>query len=162
MTGLLLMSTTGWSYTAAENAKIQAFLEETFQQAVPKPQRLWVKADIKPAVQKILEPGMPKLSYRYWQANGKTVWLLDELGKERDITTAVVIKNQQVHAVKVVVYRESRGGEVQVPWFTDQFKGARHDTDWQREVDGISGATLSVRALKKQTELALYLSRQLS
>ncbi len=86
---------------------------------------------------------------------------MNEIGKERDITTAVVVKNKQIAAIKVVVYRESRGGEVQVPWFTDQFVGVDSSTDWQRNIDSISGATLSVNALKKQAELALFLSEQL-
>jgi len=159
---LLILASTGWSYTPAENEKIQTFLNQTFDQQIPKPKRVWIKGEMKTSIQHILGRTSHKLSYRYWQADGKTVWLLDELGKERDITTAVVIKEQQVYAVKVLIYRESRGGEVQVPWFTEQFKGAVHEGDWQNEIDGISGATLSVWALKKQTELALYLSQQLS
>lgn len=150
------------SYTSDENQKVKAFLASVFQKEVPAPKRLWVNADLKPALTQILNRPVKKLSYRYWQAQGKTVWLLDELGKERDITTAVVIQNQQVQQVKVVVYRESRGGEVQVPWFTEQFIGASQQQNWQKDIDSISGATLSVNALKKQTELALYLDSQVT
>ena len=160
--GLLLIFTTGWCYTADEKIKIEQFLHQQFKAEVPKPERLWVKADIKTGISGILDRPVTKLNYRYWQAQGKTIWLLDELGKERDITTAVVIKNQQVAEIKVLVYRESRGGEVMVPWFYQQFIGASNQLNWQREVDSISGATLSVNALKKQAELALYLSQQLA
>lgn len=157
-----MVSSTGWSYTPEENQKIKAFLNQVFQDDVPKPQRLWVKGEIKQNLSQILDRPEKKLNYRYWQAQGRTVWLLDELGKERDITTAVVIKNNQVYQVKVVVYRESRGGEVQVPWFTEQFVGANQQQNWQKHIDSISGATLSVNALKKQTEVALYLNSVLA
>lgn len=157
-----MISSASWSYTPTENQKIKTFLAQVFQDNVPKPKRLWVKGDIKENLSQILDRPEKKLNYRYWQAQGKTVWLLDELGKERDITTAVVIKNNQVHQVKVVVYRESRGGEVQVPWFTEQFVGANQQQNWQKHIDSISGATLSVNALKKQTEVALYLDSVLA
>ena len=156
-----MMSSAGWSYTAEEKTKIQQYLDQQFKQETPKPNRLWVKADLKPAITQILSRPSKQLNYRYWQAEGKTIWLLDELGKERDITTAVVIQNQQITSVKVIIYRESRGGEVQVPWFTDQFVGVSSDDNWQRNIDSISGATLSVNAMKKQAELALYLNEQL-
>ena len=163
MVGLSLLAcfTAGWAYSAAEQQKINQYLSQQFNGEVPKPARMWVKADMKPAIKAILQRPVKQLSYRYWQADDRTIWLLDELGKERDITTAVTVIDQQISAIKVVVYRESRGGEVQVPWFTDQFKGAQASQQWQRNIDGISGATLSVNALKKQAELALYLDQQL-
>lgn len=57
------------------------------------------------------------------------------------------------------MFRESRGFEVRYPFFTDQFRGARlrEGLDLDREIDGISGATLSVRALTKLARLALLL-----
>ena len=158
---LLLIATTGWSYTSDEKLQIEQFLTQQFKPDVPKPERLWVTESLKPSISQILSRPSKQLNYRYWRAQGKTIWLLDELGKERDITTAVVIKDHQIAAIKVIVYRESRGGEVQVPWFTEQFVGARSDNNWQRGIDSISGATLSVNALKKQAELALYLTDQL-
>ncbi len=158
---LLAFSSTSWSYTADDKIKIEQFLQQQFNHQPPKPARLWVKAEMQANISQILNRPAKKLNYRYWQAQGKTIWLLDEIGKERDITTAVVIKNQQIAAIKVIVYRESRGGEVQVSWFNEQFVGAQNGANWQREIDSISGATLSVNAMKKQAELALYLSQQL-
>lgn len=161
ITSLLAASATGWSYTDAEKDQINQFLNSQFKQTVPKPDRLWVKGPMKQAISDILDRPSNKLNYRYWQAQDKTIWLLDEIGKERDITTAVVVKNQQIAEIKVVIYRESKGGEVQVPWFYEQFIGAQAGDNWQRGIDSISGATLSVNALKKQAELALYLSQAL-
>lgn len=157
----MVFLSTGWSYTADEKISIDHFLKQQFRTEVPKPDRIWLKAEMKVALSQILQRPSKKLNYRYWQAQGKTIWLLDEIGKERDITTAVVVKNQQIAEIKVLVYRESRGGEVQVPWFNQQFVGANNQDNWQRKIDSISGATLSVNAMKKQAELALYLSQQL-
>ena len=79
----------------------------------------------------------------------------------KPITTGLVINEDRVERIRVLEYRESRGGEVRHPFFTGQFKGAglteEHRLD--RPIDGISGATLSVRALKKLAALALYLHR---
>ena len=58
---------------------------------------------------------------------------------------------------------EIRGDEIRHDFFTQQFKQARLKTDNQldRTIDGISGATMSVRALTKLARLALFLSTQI-
>ena len=65
--------------------------------------------------------------------------------------------------IKVLEFRESRGWEVRHAFFTDQFRAARltKDRNLDRDIDGISGATLSVRAMKKLAALALYLDGEL-
>ena len=157
---MLLQATAGWCYSEEEKNTIKQFLSDQFTDKTPRPKRLWVKAELKTQIQKILSRPIKQLSYRYWQADNKTIWVLDEIGKERDITTAVVIKGNQIEQIKVLVYRESRGGEVQVPWFTQQFVGAQSKDNWQKNIDSISGATLSVNAMKMQAELALFLQQQ--
>lgn len=99
---------------------------------------------------------------RYWGEKHRTAWILEEIGKERPITVGLVIDNGRLETVKVLVFRESRGWEVRYPFFTDQFNGARltNEHGLDRSIDGISGATLSVRALKKLARLALFLHNQ--
>jgi len=72
---------------------------------------------------------------------------------------AVHIKDQHIVRTKVLVYRESRGDEVRHDFFTDQFKAAKLDDQNQldKHIDGITGATLSVRALTKLSRIALLL-----
>ena len=96
---------------------------------------------------------------RYWGEARRSAWILEEIGKEEPITVGIVINQNRIELVKVLAFRESRGGEVRHPFFIDQFKGAglRDDRQLDRSVDGISGATLSVRALTKLSRLALYL-----
>ena len=155
---LLVVSPVSNAYTADDKKQIQAFLGQIFNNNVPQAKRLWVTADLKKTLADKLGNPTNKLSYRYWQLNDTVVWVLDELGKERDITTGVVMKNNQVDDVEVIIYRESKGGEVQIPWFTAQFQGARPEDNWQKDIDSISGATLSVNALKKQVATSLVLN----
>ncbi|MCW8870596.1 MAG: FMN-binding protein [Proteobacteria bacterium] len=153
-----MLSSVSNAYTEGEQQKIQAFLTQVFPDKIPLAKRLWLSAEYKTQLQQRLGQAPNKLSYRYWQDEDTVVWLLDEIGKERNITTAVVMKNNQVADVKVVIYRESKGGEVQIPWFTAQFQGVTSLDNWQKDIDSISGATLSVNALKKQVTMALALN----
>lgn len=99
---------------------------------------------------------------RYWADAGKTAWILDEIGKTEPITTGFIVRGGKLAEVKVLIYRESHGWEVSRPFFTKQFVGASLKGDrLSNPVDGVVGATLSVRALTKLSAAALYLSQQL-
>ena len=120
---------------------------------------LWITKRLKPAIHDILGRDLGVLRLRYWGLNGRTVWILEEIGKEEPITTGIVVNRGAIEQVKVLIFRESRGWEIRYPVFTDQFKHARLDDEKRldRNVDGITGATLSVRAVNKLARLALYL-----
>jgi hypothetical protein len=99
------------------------------------------------------------LRIRYWGEGSRTAWVLEEIGKVKPITVGLVINDDRLEKIRVLAFRESRGWEVRYPFFTDQFTGIGLNDDKQlnRSIDGISGATLSVRALEKLARLALYL-----
>jgi hypothetical protein len=145
------------SYQSAE-----AFLQEVFASTPPSPQILWLKGDIKETTATILGHPYPGLRIRYWEKDARTVWILEETGKEKPITVGLVVGPAGMELLRVLEFRESRGWEVRYPFFTDQFEGIGITADRQldRYIDGISGATLSVRALKKLARLALYLNQQ--
>ena len=159
--GLALLSLTG-----AESAKAEtgpdtyqapaAFLKETFGGEVPDPSLLWLTKDIKPDITRIL--GHP---LRNWRREKRSVWILEEIGKEEPITTGIVVNGGRIEQVKVLVFRESRGWEVRYPFFTDQFRQAAltPKDGLDREIDGISGATLSVNAVTRLARLALYFDK---
>jgi len=65
--------------------------------------------------------------------------------------------------VKILAYRESRGGEVRYPAYTAQYRGASLSQNMRlnQNIDGITGATLSVWAVNKVAALALYYHSQL-
>ncbi len=101
-------------------------------------------------------PGFLRL--RYWPVDQGTLWIIDEIGKEMPITIGIVVRDAAIARVQILEYRESRGGEVRYPFFTQQFQGAQlNDQRLDRNIDGISGATLSVRAVRNVARLALYL-----
>ena len=139
-----------------------AFVSEVFAGKVPKAEVLWLTDDLQADITKILGHPYKARRIRYWGVPGKTVWILDEIGKEEPITTGIVVTSGKITLVKILEYRETRGDEVRHGFFTDQFKGAglAASTDLDKRIDGISGATLSVNALTNLTRMALYLHRR--
>lgn len=140
------------------------FLNESFAGTVPKPEMIWMTGQVRASAKAILghEPG--QLRIRYWHADQRTAWILDEIGKEQPITTGILINAGKIERIRVLIFRESRGWEVRHDFFTDQFRQrsltAQLKLDGQ--IDGISGATLSVRALTNLARLALYLDQQIA
>lgn len=151
---------------AAADAEAEAarFLSEAFaQSALPAvPEFLWLTAELRPAVQIILGRDIGVARLRYWRADRRTAWVLDEVGKEMPITVGIVVDNNGIDRMRVLAYRESRGWEVKSPKFLHQFSGARLGKEQQldRSIDGISGATLSVRAMTRMARLALRLHQE--
>ena len=139
----------------------QAFIAQTFNQKPPTPKFLWLDAAMQAEAQKILGHPFGAMRVRYWADAVRTVWILDEIGKEEPITTGIVVRQGKIDVVKVLEFRESRGDEVRHPFFTDQFRSAGTNSkgELDKSIDGISGATLSVTALKKLARLALYFDR---
>ncbi|HSI95212.1 MAG: FMN-binding protein, partial [Methylophilaceae bacterium] len=114
--------------------------------------------DVAAQAARILGHAPSQLRQRYWKSSGKTVWVLEEIGKEEPITAGFVVANGKILQARVLIYRESRGGEIRFPAFLKQYEGVALDTEQQldRNIDGISGATLSVRAMGRMARLALY------
>lgn len=141
----------------------EAFVENSFE-LEPTAKNLWLKEVHQQAAKKLLGHPYRSLRLRYWEQGDKTAWVLDEIGKEEPITIGVVISNNQIQDVKILSYRESRGGEVRHPFFTNQFVGLflKPNDRLSARINGISGATLSVRAVSNISRYALYLSEQLS
>lgn len=139
------------------------FLNEVFSQQVPTSDVVWLKGDVRQKVSEILGHNYAGLRIRYWMKNDRSVWILEEVGKEEPITFGVVINHNKVEKVKVLAYRESRGWEVRHPAFTQQFNDAKlKNNELDRNIDGITGATLSVRAMTSVVTLALYLDEFVS
>ena len=149
----------------AENKPSLVFLSEVFKGDIPKTSTLWIKGKLKQKVTQILGHRYHKLRVKYWRKENRSVWILDEIGKEKPITTGIVINNGIIEKVEVLAFRESRGWEVKYPFFTQQFKGitlkTENDTRLNKHIDGITGATLSVNALSVQARMALYLHRHI-
>lgn len=155
-------------FTAAPPATARAvflspaeFVRQVFGADVPQVESLWITRTRRQPVRRILGHDLDTLRVRYWRNDQRTVWILNEIGKEKAITVGIAVNLGRIEQVKVLVFRESRGADVRYPYFTRQFHGAalRPDHRLDRPIDGISGATLSVRAVTKLARLALYLHR---
>ena len=137
-----------------------AFVAEVFG-GRPAPKVLWLTPDIQAEAKAILGHPPAQLRQRYWSDAHRSVWILEEIGKEEPITAGFVVVDGHIDHVRVLVYRESRGGEVRQPAFTRQFKdaGLARGDRLDRDIDGIVGATLSVGAMERMARLALYFDR---
>jgi len=155
---LILLLVFQQQLSANDKNSTKEFLNETFNNDIPKVNRFWVNKNNQKTIKQLFNPSQIKLSYRYWQKDDTSAWILDEIGKERDITTGIVISSDKIVKVQVLVYRESRGGQVQNKRFTQQYNNMSSNNNFIKEIDTISGATLSVNALNKQVKLALWLN----
>ncbi len=143
---------------AAEDYRSQYFSEDQGSQA------LWIDKKQRRHIEEILGHRFAPFRIRYWGADHRTGWIFEEIGKELPITVGVIVEGGEIIDLTVLEFRESRGGEVVYPFFTGQFNQARLKTAepyaLDKTIDGITGATLSVRALKKVATLALYCHQQ--
>ena len=138
------------------------FVSTSFNGELPKSKVIWLSSGDKVVISEIMSHQYNRLRLRYWQQDTETVWVLEEIGKEKPITIGVHIKNEQIVDVKVLAYRESRGDEVRHDFFTQQFHSASltKENKLNQHIDGITGATMSVRALTKVARLALWLNKK--
>ena len=159
---LLLLSASAYALADSPYQSSDEFLGEAFAGSPPAPKVIWLQGEVKEAVGNILGHAYPGIRIRYWGKDKRTAWILEEIGKTQPITVGIVVDKTGLESIRVLAFRESRGWEVRYPFFTDQFSGIQltADNELDRSIDGISGATLSVRALKKLTRLALYLHQQ--
>jgi len=153
---------TAWAGTHAEAGRYlepDDYLATAFPQGTPAARTLWVTGPLRESIEGILGHRFASLRVRYWQEGQTSAWILDEIGKELPITIGVTICDDAIANVRVLEFRESRGWEVKYPFFTDQFEAARLGDDGRldRDIDGITGATLSVAAVSRVARIALLL-----
>lgn len=152
-----------------------AFLEQSFGTTSPELHAHWLADQDKRRAKEIFNRDYAGLRVRYWRSGDRTAWIFDEIGKTQPITIGVLIAEHQIKNISILEFRESRGGEIRHPFFTSQFVGLslrRQDSERDSKaevhnsaeldgtVDGITGATLSVRAVTRVAKFALYLNRQ--
>ena len=150
----------------AKSMSKKQFISEAFD-SQPEVKSIWLDERLQKKIKNILDHRYPKLRLRYWvnhNNNNQSVWFLDEIGKEMPISFAISIIEHRVSLIKVLAFRESRGGEIRMQSFSEQFEniGLNDDSFLNKTIDGISGATMSVTAMKKVTRLALLLHNEIN
>lgn len=140
-----------------------AFIKETFPDGLVEKKVIWLDKPTKSEMEEVLGHSYKGLRVRYWIHDTKTAWILDEIGKEKPITTGIVIDNDKIERIRILAFRESRGWEVRHAFFTDQFSNAAllNNNQLGTNIDNISGATLSVRAVTKLSRIALMLHKKI-
>lgn len=161
---LMPLAVMGETYLTSEQF-IQAAFGSANLKTAPTVATLWLTKDVATQTENILGHSPKQVRLKFWKAGLQTAWILDEIGKEEPITAGFVVENGKILQVSILAYRESRGGEVRHVNFLKQYQGAglQQDTQLNKTIDGISGATLSVRAVGRMARLALYfdqISRQ--
>lgn len=138
------------------------FLGLAFGNTQPEMHTLWVTEELRAAAKSAVGWVPNALRLRYWQDGNSTAWILEDIGKDKPITLGIAVSGSRIERVEVLAFRESRGWEIRYPFFTRQFSGLTLAPDGylSQPVDGITGATLSVRAVERVARLALWLAAQ--
>ncbi len=163
ITMLIFFSRTGFATKGVYQTPAD-FISHAFVDATPQAKALWLTQEDKIIIADILQHKFNRMRIRYWQLANETVWILDEIGKEKPITIGVHIKDKKINQFKVLTFRENRGDEVRHGFYSQQFINAKLKDNKQlsQHIDGITGATLSVRATTKVARLALWLDAKVS
>jgi len=148
-----------FSVSGDEYLSRDEFLSLAFGSATPQMQTLWLTGDMRAAAEAAVGWAPAALRLRYWKDATRTAWILEHIGKVKPITLGVAVSDKGIERLEVLAFRESRGWEIRYPFFTEQFTGLTLADDGYLSgpVDGITGATLSVRATEKIARLALWL-----
>lgn len=159
----LILLTLGILFLSPANArgvyqKSDDFVKEVFGGEMPKQKKLMIRSKLRKPMEKILGHPYSGMRIKYWEEGKKRAYILEEIGKEHPITFGMVVSEGKIAKAKVLVFREIRGWEIRYPAFTRQFLGATYDgKKLSKNIDGVSGATLSVWAMTKIAKIALYL-----
>jgi len=123
---------------------------------------VWITPSFRRQLEQAMNSSFRGARVRYWRNGNRSAWVLERIGKERPITAGFVVENNQILLSRLLTYRESRGGEIQYPGFIAQFKGASLDkaNRLNRHIDGITGATLSVDAMKRMATASLLMAKE--
>ncbi|MGI9239241.1 MAG: FMN-binding protein [Verrucomicrobiales bacterium] len=138
------------------------FIRSAFGGAIPPTSVISLSGEVKARAKKILAHNYRESRVRYWKQGERSVWILEEIGKTKPITTGFIVEGGRIRSVEILIYRESHGWEVSKPFFTKQFSRASLKSGEQlsARIKNVAGATLSVRAVSKLARLALYLDSQ--
>ncbi|MAC13051.1 MAG: FMN-binding protein [Alcanivorax sp.] len=135
------------------------FLQQVFADQEPQPGLLPLRGELRERVTKVLGHPYRGMRLRYWHSDEISAWIIDEKSKDMPMTVGVAVGPEGIVDLEILVYREPRGGEVHQAFFRRQYRGmtlGENDT-LSGQVDGITGATLSVDATSRVAAMALVL-----
>lgn len=136
----------------------EAFAERVFGER-PAQQKLWLSGAVKEGMRTAYGGRYPGSSVRYWQQGDQRLWVLKARGKHGFVHAGLITRKGRIVQISVLESKEQRGRMIETSRFLDQFTDARlsDGRKLDQRIDGISGATYSVNAVKKMARAALYL-----
>lgn len=140
--------------------KTSDYVKSFFGGETPKKATVWVIGDLRDDINQVINGAdNTPVRYRYWRKDSRTLWVLDSVARSMPITAGVVVENGKIEDISVLVYRESRGHEVQNRMHRVQYYGATitDNNTLDKPINGISGSTLSVNSMKRMARIALLL-----
>ena len=157
---LLVLATLSTSAFSEEIADKNRFLMSGLDvKELPGHSYIIINEDIQDNIKKILKDTYHLPIIKYWKAGNKVGFALEAIGKHEFITTGYIVENNKIIDAKVLVYREYYGYEIEHDYFLDQIRGnsMKKNGKLVKSIANISGATLSVKAMRKLSKLSLYL-----
>ena len=157
---LLVLATIPTSAFSEEIADKNRFLMSGLDvKELPGHSYIIINEDIQDNIKKILKDTYHLPIIKYWKAGNKVGFVLEAIGKHEFITTGYIVENNKIIDAKVLVYRENYGYEIEHDYFLDQIRGnsVKKNGKLVKSIANISGATLSVKAMRKLSKLSLYL-----
>lgn len=135
------------------------FLQQVFADQQPQPGLLPLRGELRERVTKVLGHPYRGMRLRYWHSDEISAWIIDEKSKDMPMTVGVAVGPEGIVDLEILVYREPRGGEVHQAFFRRQYRGMTlsENDNLSGQVDGITGATLSVDATSRVAAMALVL-----
>ena len=155
-------SASAQTYKPAERVykKTDKYVEDAFNGNVPKKETIWVIGDLRDNINTVnAEYGGTPVRYRYWRQGNRTVWVLENIARTMPITAGVTVEGGMIEDISVLIYRETRGQEIQNRVHRAQFYGVKLNDEiaLDKPINGISGSTLSANSMKRMARIALLL-----
>lgn len=150
------------TYKPAERVfnRTSDYVKSFFNGETPKKETVWVIGDLRDDINAVMN-GADKtpVRYRYWRKGERTLWVMDSVARTMPITAGVVVDSGKIEDISVLIYRETRGHEVQSRIHRAQYYGATitEQNKLDKPINGISGSTLSVNSMKRMARIALLL-----
>jgi len=136
------------------------YIKDFFDGDTPPKATIWVIGELRDNINEVINGAeSTPVRYRYWRKDKRTLWVLESVGHTMPITAGVVVEDGKIEDVSVLIYRESRGQEIQNHQHRAQYYGASIEggTRLDKPINGISGSTLSTNSMKRMARIALLL-----
>jgi len=72
------------------------FISEAFLNKPPENSKIMLGGDVRKKVASLLGHPYGGLIIKYWEKEGRTAWILKEIGKTEPITFGIIIKNSKI------------------------------------------------------------------